>query len=286
MTVTVTAPGREGWRAGCPGRGGRGVAGLPRLLLALVLLGAPAVLALDAGPAAGQDWRRQSREIPADLGHVDYDGRLTFARVRFEPRSAWEGWAYGMPAWGHDYPRAERNFMRILQEITLARAFTGGSRIVTLDDPDLFKFPIAYLCEPGHWTMTDREAQALREYLLKGGFVIFDDFTGYHWRNFAEQMERVLPGVQFLPMDVEHPLFHAFFEVESLNILDAYRGRTPQFFGVYEDNDPEGRLLAIVNYNTDIGDYFEYSDTGWLPVDLSNEAFKLGVNYWMYALTR
>lgn len=249
------------------------------LVLGLTLL-APA-------PIAAQDRGRPSRAaVPDDLGTVEYDGRLTFARVRFEPRSAWQGWADGMPAWGHDYPRAERNFMRILQEITVARTFAEGGRIVGLDDPDLFKFPIAYLCEPGHWTMTDDEAAALRAYLLKGGFVIFDDFSGYDWTNFEAMMERVLPGVEFFPMDVEHPLFHAFFEVESLEVLESYRGRAAQFFGVYEDNDPDGRLLAIINYNADIGEYFEYADIGWYPVDITNEAYKLGVNYWMYALTR
>jgi hypothetical protein len=98
-------------------------------------------------------------------------------------------------------------------------------------------------------------------------------------------MDRVLPGVRFIPMDVRHPVFHAFFEVESLEILESYRGNTAEFYGVFEDNDPDGRLLAIVNFNTDIGDYWEYSDTGFLPVDMSNEAYKLGVNYWMYALT-
>lgn len=252
------------------------------LLVVAAAVQAAGVVATDA-----QDWRRRSRrEVPEGLGHVEYDGRLTFARIRFEPRSVWEGWANGMPSWGHDYPRAEQNFMRILQEITVARAFTDGGRIVELTDPDLFKFPIAYLCEPGHWTMTEEEVAAFRAYLLKGGFVIFDDFSGYDWDNFAAMMDRVLPGVEFLPMTVDHPLFHAFFEVESLNILHSYRGRTAQFYGVYENNDPQGRLLAIVNYNTDIGDYFEYSDTGWQPVAISNEAYKLGINYWMYALTR
>lgn len=283
----MTRAPRAGTRAGWRRSSGYGTATRRRSGRAL-LLGAGLALALGGPvPAEGQDFRRRSRpEVPADLGAVEYDGRLTFARVRFEPRSVWQGWANGMPAWGHDYPRAERNFMRILQEITLARTFTAGGRIVALDDPDLFKFPIAYLCEPGHWTLTDEEAAAFRAYLLKGGFVIFDDFSNYDWDNFAAMMDRVLPGVEFYPMQVGHPLFHAFFEVESLDILQSYRGRRAQFYGVYEDNDPDGRLLAIVNYDTDIGDYFEYSDTGWLPVDMSNEAYKLGVNYWMYALTR
>ena len=255
---------------------------------AVALLAALATfVAAGASPAAGQEFRRERVRpaLPDELGRIEYDGRLTFARVRFEPRSAWQGWAGGMPAWGHDYPRAERNFMRILGEITTARAFIDGSRIVDLDDPDLFRFPIAYLCEPGHWTLTDAEAAALRNYMLKGGFVIFDDFSGYDWGNFEQMMDRVLPGVQLLPMELDHPVFHAFFEIESLDILESYRGRSAEFYGVFRDNDPSERLLAIVNYNTDIGDYWEYSDVGWLPVDLSNEAYKLGVNYWMYALT-
>jgi hypothetical protein len=255
-------------------------------ILAAAAVVAVVVTALPA-PADAQDFRRRRDRggVPAEMGRVPYDGRLTFARIRFEPRSVWGGWANGMPAWGHDYPRAEQNFMRILAEITTARAFVDGSRIVELDDPDLFRFPIAYLCEPGHWTMDDDEVEGLRAYLLKGGFVIFDDFSGRDWSNFEEMMNRVLPGVEFFPMRIDHPLFHAFFEVESLDVLDSYRGRTPEFYGVYEDNDPSGRLMAIVNYNTDIGDYFEYSDLGFQPVP-TNEAYKLGVNYWMYALTR
>lgn len=257
----------------------------PRRLVRAALLGL-AVAAPLAGPLEAQDFGRRARpDLPEELGRIEYDGRLTFARVRFEPRSAWQGWANGMPAWGHDYPRAERNFMRILEEITTARVFADGSRIVDLDDPDLFRYPIAYLCEPGHWTLTEAEATALRSYMLKGGFVIFDDFSGYDWSNFEQLMNRVLPGVQLIPMELAHPVFHAFFEIESLDILESYRGARGEFYGVFEDNDPTRRLLAIVNYNTDIGDYWEYSDVGWLPVDMSNEAYKLGVNYWMYALT-
>jgi hypothetical protein len=275
---------RRGGPSRCSAWGTGSAAGSARttlLLAAIALLAGPGVVPTDA-----QDWRRRQRpDVPEGLGALDYDGRLTFARVRFQPRT-WGGWSDNMPPWGHDYPRAERNFMQIFQEITMARTFTDGSRIVNLDDPDLFNYPIAYLCEPGYWTMTEEEEAALRAYLLKGGFVIFDDFVGPHWDNFALMMDRVLPGVEFFPMDVAHPLFHAFFEVESLDILEPYRGRHAQFYGVYEDNDPDGRLLAIVNYNADIGEYFQYSDTGWMPVDISNEAYKLGINYWMYALTR
>jgi hypothetical protein len=254
-----------------------------------VALGAAALLAASAGPASAQRFGRRGppAEVDGAAGEFPYDGRLTFARLRFEPRSVWGGWSRGQAPWAHDYPYAERNFMTILSEITTARTFRGGSRIVALDDPALFHYPIAYMSEPGHWTLDEAETAGLRAYLLKGGFIIFDDFSGRDWVNFEEMMRRVLPDVRFVPMTVDHPLFHAFFEIETLELRHPnYRGYTASFFGVFEDNDPRKRLLAIVNYNTDIGDYFEYSDTGFLPVDLSNEAYKLGVNYWVYALTR
>ena len=87
-------------------------------------------------------------------------------------------------AWNHDFPRAEQNLMAILKELTLIDARTDGSLILTLDDPRLFQYPIVYMWEPGFWTMTDHEAERFREYLLKGGFAIFDDFEGRQWINF------------------------------------------------------------------------------------------------------
>ena len=241
-----------------------------------------------AAPADGQGYGRRDRPPPpsADAGVFPYDGRLTFARIRYELRSAWGGWAGGQPGWAHDYPVAERNFMTVLSEISTARTFREGSRIVDLDDPELFRYPIAYMSEPGHWAMNDREAAAFRAYLMKGGFVIFDDFSGRDWINFEAMMRRVLPEAEIIRLTVDHPIFQAFFHVESLEFRHPnYRGYNAEFYGIFEDNDPTGRMMAIVNYNNDIGDYFEHSQRGFAPL-VTHEAFKLGVNYWVYALTR
>ena len=264
---------------------GGGRARLPVLLAGLVLL---AVAGVPQGVEAQRYGRRgPPPEMAANGEDLAYDGRLMFARIRYDSRSAWGGWSGGQPGWAHDYPRAERNFMTVLSEITSAHTFRDGSRIVGLGDPELFSFPIAYMSEPGHWAMSDDEAAAFRAYLRKGGFVIFDDFSGRDWLNFEQMMRRVLPEAEAIRLTVDHPIFHSFFEVETLELRHPnYRGYTAEFFGYFEDNDPDGRMMAIVNYNTDIGDYFEYSETGFLPLDLSNEAYKLGVNYWMYALTR
>ena len=50
-------------------------------------------------------------------------------------------------------------------------------------------------------------------------------------------------------------------------------------FGIYEDNDPSKRLLAVVNHNQDIGESWEYSNIGYVPVEESNNSYKLGMNY-------
>ena len=223
---------------------------------------------------------------PADPGNAPYDGRFTFARIRFEPmggRSSF--WGREDLKWDHDFPRAERNFARILAEVTAVRPYMEGGNVLALDDPDLFKYPVAYLCEPGFWAPTDAEALALRAYLSKGGFIIFDDFFGRHWDNFESSMRKVLPQARLVRLDASHPIFDSFYRVESLDMGSYGRSGPPEFYGIYEDNDPEKRLLAVVNYNNDIGEDWEWSDSGVIPVDVSNQAYKLGVNYVVYAMT-
>jgi hypothetical protein len=96
----------------------------------------------------------------------------------------------------------------------------------------------------------------------------------------------VLPGVRFYEMNASHPIYHTFFEISSLDIVpQAYNAGLPIFRGVYEDNDPKKRLMVIINYNTDVSQFWEWSGTGLRPIDDTNEAYKLGVNYLMYGLT-
>jgi Domain of unknown function (DUF4159) len=219
------------------------------------------------------------------LPNIPYDGRFTFVRVRFEPLGGGEGWRGRDVKWDHDYHKAEWHFHRILHELTTVSTHLDESNILTLDDPELMKFPIAYMSEPGFWTLSDKEAQGLRTYLQKGGFIIFDDFAGQHWYNFAEQMKKVLPDAQLIPLDASHPIFDSFFHIESLDFDHPYYRVKAQFLGVFEDNDPSKRMLAIANYNNDIGDYWEWSDEGFLPIALSNQAYRLGVNYVVYAMS-
>lgn len=211
-----------------------------------------------------------------------YDGRFTFVRLRYD-----SGFGFGRRgggAWSHDYPRAEQNIAKILRELTLIDV-NPDARILALDDPELFSYPIAYMWEPGFWTMTDVQARRFREYLLKGGFAIFDDFEYDQWDNFAAQVRRALPEARFVKLDASHRIFDAFFRMKDINFPHPMYNITPNYFGVFENNDPSRRLLLIANHNHDVAEYWEFSDTGWMPVDLSNEAYKLGVNYMIYGLT-
>jgi hypothetical protein len=133
--------------------------------------------------------------------------------------------------------------------------------------------------------MSEEEALLLRQYVLKGGFLIFDDFENEQWDNLEAQLMRVLPELRPIRIDVSHPIFHSFFDMESIDFPHPLVDVMPTYYGVFEDNDPSGRMLAIVNYNNDIAEYWEWSDSGWLPIDITNEAYKLGVNYMIYALT-
>jgi hypothetical protein len=248
-----------------------------------------AVLAPDSGEAqiywtGGSDFTEFN---------VPYDGRFTFVRLSFTPVDGMRGrrrrpqyW------WDHDWPYAETNLLKLLRELTDVRPYMEGNNILAADDPELFKYPVAYVSEPGHWSLTDEEAEGLRNYLLKGGFLIFDDFSdryyrgAYEWSTFERGMLQVLPDARPVRLDFSHAIFHSFFEIDSLELEHPYeRGVYAEFWGIFEDNDPNKRLLVIANYNADIGDYWEWSDSGWLPIPLSNEAYKLGINYIFYAMT-
>ena len=225
---------------------------------------------------------------PAREPKVEYDGRFAFVRLRYGPAVDMSG-GYGRyrrePPWMHDFPRADFHFLKILSEITFVRTYIDEGMIVTLDDPDLAMFPVAYMSEPGFWTMSDAELEGLRNYLNKGGFIIFDDFRGNHIENLLFQMRRVMPDSQFQKLDVSHPIFHSFFELKKLDVPHPLVRVKPIYYGYFRNNDPHDRMLAIVNYNNDLAEYWEWSGTGMFAVDLSNEAYKFGVNYVVYAMT-
>lgn len=253
--------------------------GLGGVMVAIVVLTSP--LAAQRGPGREQ----ASAGDPIRL-NLPYDGRYTFARIRY---GSLEGgfFSRGGPMWAHDYPRAEANFTKILGEVSTVGTRLGTSSIVTLADPALFDHTIAYIVEVGAWAPTEAEATALRRWMLRGGFLIVDDFDSRDWFNFENQMARVLPGMRLQPIPLTHPIFDAFYRITTFDqVRHPYSGAQTTFWGVFENNDPTQRLMMVANRDGDIAEFWEFSDQGFFPVDLANEAYKLGINYVVYALTR
>lgn len=245
---------------------------IPQYLIRITL---PCALIVAGVVSTGwaQRWQRFRFEPNAQ-----YDGRFTFARIRYtEYRSS--GWAF-------DYPTMERNLMLMMEQVTALRPHVRESNIHTLDDPELMKYPIAYLSEPGYWVPSDSEVEGLRTYLRKGGFLIVDDFRRREWYNFEQQMRRVLPNGRIDRLTVTHKVFHSFFDIESLEMDYPHTpGLRAEFLGIHEDNDPTKRLMVVINYNNDIGDYMEHSAESFWPVNISNNAYKLAINYLIYGMS-
>jgi len=212
--------------------------------------------------------------------NVRYDGRYTFLRVKFEPLGGGRDLK-----WDHDYPTSETHLMKILGEVSSMKPRLEGTNILSFADKALYEYPVAYVSEPGFWTMTPEELAGVQAYVNKGGFIIFDDFAGRQWQNFEEKWRTAFPTLVPVRLDKSHPIFDSFFRIESLEMTHPYFGLQSEFWGAYEDNDPSRRLVMIANFNNDIGDYMEFSDQGLLPIPLTNEAYKLAVNYVVYALT-
>jgi hypothetical protein len=243
-------------------------------LTALVLV---AVIPLVVSAQRGGFFGRQRYRVAPN---VAYDGRFTFVRIRYG----------GYNSWSADYPEMEQNLTTMLAELTSMHPNRDGTNVLDLDDPELMKYPVAYLTEPGYWFPSDAEVAGLQEYLAKGGFLIVDDFHfGNEWAVFERAMRMVMPKADIVRLDVTHPVFNCFFAIKSLEV--PYPGRLGQqglmgeFFGIHEDNDPNKRLIVVINYNMDIGDYMEWSATDAYAVAPTNEAYKFGINYVIYGLT-
>jgi len=260
-------------------------------------------LCLITGLAFAQRQRGGGRHNkPADSGPAVYDnnipklekdlsGRFTFARIRFDTLQYAHLYEYnlklgdGGPPWSHDYPVAGRHLMKIIAETSKADVTLDVNEpIFSFDNPELFKYPFVYLCEIGFMNLKDEEIKGMREYLLRGGFIMVDDFRSPgQFANLQMHLKRAVPELELKKLDLSHPIFNCFFSIKTLDLPPVYGPYyAPEFWGL---EDETGRLMMIANYNYDASDYWQFSDNPFRPIEETNEAYKFGVNYIMYALT-
>jgi hypothetical protein len=214
-----------------------------------------------------------------DDGSVEYNGGFTFTRIRYA------GFGRRGSSWAHDYPNADLHISKIIQYVSTIPINVEETNVLDLDDPEIFRNPIIYISEPGTWGMSDSEGENLRTYLLKGGFLIFDDFENEQWYNMEANLRRAMPEYELIEIGPDHPIFSSFFRVNDIYVPHAmYQTMKPRYFGMFVNNDPKQRMMVMVNHNSDLAEYWEFSDVGMFPVDLSNEAYKLGLNQIFFAL--
>jgi hypothetical protein len=199
--------------------------------------------------------------------------------------------------WAVDYPKADRQFLVALKRLSLVDAYESDHAL-ELTDPGLRRFPFLYAVEVGSMSLTDAEVLALRNYLLAGGFLVIDDFWGsWAWEQFVGEMQKVLPERVIVDVPPEHPVFHIFYNIDELvqvpNLrlgwgADAggptheYDGYIPRLRGIFDD---DGRLMVLINWNTDFGDAWEWADDPHYPLRFSTYAFEMGINFVIYGMT-
>jgi hypothetical protein len=254
------------------------------ILTAIILLAliAPSVLSARADSRAAANGSLYNND-PAYGEKQDLSDKFTFVRIMFGPIYPGNWLGDGPIGWSHDYPEAGQHFSKILTELSKLQVNLDMKEyIFSFRDPNLFKYPFAYLCEVGDMELTDEEIAGMKEYLLRGGFLLIDDFRG-QWAlsTLTSQLKRALPDHEVKRLDVSHPIFNCFFSIKTLESARSYRGR-PEFWGL---EDKQGRLVAIINYNNDVSDYWQWSNDPFMPIEDTNTAYKFGVNYVFYALT-
>ena len=196
-------------------------------------------------------------------------------------------------SWATDYPKADRQFLTVLRRLTNLDAFAYENAVL-LTDERLRRYPFLYALEVGYMALSPPEIEGLRTYLRAGGFLVIDDFWGTNqWLQFEYQMRQVFPLLPIVDLDLDHPVFGTFYDIDEILQVPAYGrywgGRTSELDGyvpyVRGILDEEGRLMVIINWNTDLGDAWEWAEQPDYPLQYSTFAYQMGVNMIVYAMS-
>jgi hypothetical protein len=239
------------------------------------------------------------RPSPEGNAPVDPDGsEFHFARLIYRDGNSGRG--FGNRSWTTDMPEAEHFFMEGLTRLTRVDGTpvsvysgAGGERVDLLDGT-IYDYPFLYGVEVGRWALSAEEVAVLRDYLLRGGFMMVDDFHGsQQWARFAAVMQRVFPDRPILDIRDEDEVFHVLYDLDERiqipGLAALYNGTTyeddgvePTWRGIYDD---EGRLVVAINHNMDLGDAWEHADTPGYPEPMTALAYRFAVNYVIYSMT-
>jgi hypothetical protein len=255
-------------------------------------------------------WEYNNFPLPNDY---NVPGEWTFARLMYPTshfnidwQSLWRrgyDWREGQTNWTIDYPRSDRHLALAIRRLTRINARSAEQPINLDEDDDVYNYPWLYAVEVGHWELTDSQIQKFREYLLRGGFFMCDDFHGTdEWNVFIMTMNKVFPDRPIVDLDNNSPIFHTVYDLDDRYQVPGMQftqtgsicekcatnprwgsgGDVPHWRGIYDD---KGRLMVAICHNMDLGDSWENADEPAYPQKFSALGIRIGVNYLTYAFT-
>jgi hypothetical protein len=239
------------------------------------------------------DWQDKTEWVYARLMYPEHPDALLARRVRWGSMFDWRA---GGTSWTQDYPRADRHFAQALRRLTRISVRSVEQPVDPDDTDDFFNWPWMNAGEMGDWKLTDAQATTVREYLLRGGFLMLDDFWGpEEYARFDETMKAIFPDRPVVEIDSKDPIFHSVYNLDdrfqilgdwcvhfSLQCQQRAVGTAAHWMGVYDDKN---RLMVMISFNSDIGDAWEWADGPQYPEKMAGEAIRIGVNYVVYAMT-
>jgi hypothetical protein len=226
-----------------------------------------------------------------------------FGRLMFPPgpldgyRGRFDGdWRFGLSLWTQDYPRADRHFSQAVRRLSRVHVRSVEQPVSLEDGDDVYNWPWIYAVQVGEWGLTNAQAKVLRDYLLRGGFFMADDFHGIdEWNEFRGAMQQVFPDRQIVDIDDKDTIFHTVYDIDQkyqvpgeAHLRAGYKSNNgysafgAHWRGIYDD---KGRIMVAISYNSDLGDAWEWADDPSYPERFSDLAIRLGVNYIVYAMT-
>ena len=251
-------------------------------------------------------WQRPFRQLPG-VEYTDFElppdwqmkGEWAFARLMYPPgandgyRGRFDGdWRQGLSLWTQDYPRADRHLSQAMRRLTRIHVRSVEQPVSLEDAGEVYNWPWLYAVQVGEWGLTNSQAKTLRDYLLRGGFFMADDFHGAEeWEVFLESMKRVFPDRPIVEIDESDAIFHTVFDLKeryqvpgAAHLRLGYKndGIGAHWRGIYDD---KGRVMVAISFNSDLGDAWEYADDPRYPEKFSDLAIRVGVNYVVYAMT-
>jgi hypothetical protein len=247
----------------------------------------------------GVEYNLGSIPLPTDW---NAPSEFVFARLMYPNGGPMDGyyprfqgdWREGLSLWTQDYPRADRHFLEAVRRLTRVQA-RSVEQPVNLDDHEEYDLPFLYSVQVGEWALTEAEGKEMREYLLRGGFFMADDFHGNaEYAEFVKRIHYVFPDRPIVEIPDNDPILNLVYELKErvqipgqAHIREGCKncndgGRGAHWQAIYDD---KGRIMVVISYNEDIGDAWEWADDPYYPEKAASVAIRIGVNDIVYAMT-